>query len=72
MAMSSWYETTDYAELLCEPKPHPAPEPEIEMCVDVNYTPHKTDCDVGAALDCINDLNKQVFNARGTEEKFCL
>ena len=71
VAMSSWYETTDYAELLCEPEVHPTPEPEPEMCVDHNYTPDKVDCNVGDAVSCIYLLKKQLFDPRGTEEKFC-
>ena len=71
VAMSSWYETVEHTEMFCEPHIDPTPEPEPEMCVDINYSPDNVDCDVGDAVSCVIALKRQLFDPRGTEEKFC-
>ena len=72
-AMSSWYDTVGLAKTICNFHVDPPPpiEPEPDSCVDPNYYDPHADCNIGEAIKCVVMLDKEIFNPKGTENRFC-
>ena len=71
----SWTVMTVVVDSICEDKRPDADLPDLEetpICIPENYVSRRRMCKPAAALSCLALLEQEVFDTRGTEDRFCV
>ena len=66
---TSWTQLQSLTDQSCDSRR--PPEDTTPECLNLDYRSREGVCEPYHALVCMSDLVKEVFNVRGTEQRFC-